>query len=192
MREFMGGVESMKRRVNRSAILLLMFCLCATGHVPFLWAASSDTGQFTLDIPSMCKLVVLNANQNINLIEGAQGEAAYEAGYITGAINSPSLIVDSNTAWILSVAVSVNWNPVGSYRKRAEDLLLKVISSAGHQAGFSDYVPLSLTDQSIAVSSVGADNETYNCNYRIKLNWGKDIPGNYTIVLTYTLSTQAV
>jgi hypothetical protein len=155
-----------------------------------LVTAATDTGEFILDIPAICKLSIEDADQIISLVQDVNGEAAYETGYVDGDPNKPILIVDANTNWKLSVAVTYDWDIVGSYQKDTGDLQLKVTSSAGHQVGFNNYAGLSLIDQDIASNIAGASNETYNCNYRILLDWKKDIPGVYIIILTYTLSTQ--
>jgi len=173
--------------LRAKGIIFLLPILCFWS---LLFAASTDTGEFVLDIPSMSKLSIQDADQVINLLQGASGEDAYEAGYIDADPAKPKLIVDANSSWKLSVSAIMEWELVGSYQKASSDLLLKVNSTAGHQTGFGSYAPISLIDQEIASSSSGADNENYGCNYRILLDWQKDIPGVYVIILTYTLSTQ--
>lgn len=153
-------------------------------------ADQTDTAGVTMQIPSMCKLTIDDSDQVIDLFQDASGEEAYEAGYVQGGNNQPSLSVSSNTNWKLSAAVSINWDVVDGYQKATSDLMLKVTSSAGHQTGFTDYAPLSLADQEIARYTRGSGRETYNCAYRIKLEWAKDVPGMYIIIITYTLSTQ--
>jgi len=166
-------------------LLLPLLCFCSP-----LFAATTNTGEFALDIPSISKLSIQDADQVINLIQGASGEAAYEAGYVEAEPAKPKLVVDANANWKLSVSAMMEWDLVGNYQKAVSDLLLKVSSTAGHQTGFGSFAPISLLDQEIASSASGADNENYNCIYRILLNWQKDIPGVYVIILTYTLSTQ--
>jgi len=141
-------------------------------------------------IPSICKLTVKQSDQTINLSKDASGEAAYEAGFINGRPRSPVLIVDSNTNWKLSVKVSSDWNQVDSYKKTTGDIRLKIKSKTGHQTGFSDFTPLSLGDQEIATCRGGVNDDIYRCRYRILLDWGRDIPGNYSIIIVFTLSTQ--
>jgi len=153
-------------------------------------AAQKDTAGVTMQIPSMCKLSINNSDQVIDLLQDASGEGAYEAGYVQGETNKPSLTVSSNTNWKLSAAVSIDWEAVEGYQKSTSDLTLKVTSSSGRQTGFADYTPLSLTDQEIARYTKGSGHEIYNCSYRIKLDWAKDVPGMYIIIITYTLSTQ--
>ena len=153
-------------------------------------ADQTDTAGVTMQIPSMCKLTINESNQTIDLLQDASGEEAYEAGYAQGGDNKPNLLVSANTNWKLSAAVSVNWGAVDGYQKETGDLMLKVTSSAGHQTGFTDYMPLSMIDQEIARHTRGSGHERYNCSYRIKLEWTKDVPGIYVIIISYTLSTQ--
>jgi len=178
------------KRINLKKIVIIFFIATLLSFSTSLLEADTNTGEFTLDIPAICKLSIENSDQVISLVQNVNGEAAYEAGYVDGDPNKPILIVDANTNWKLSVAVTYDWDIVGSYQKDTSDLQLKVTSSAGHQTGFNNYTGLSLADQDIASNAAGASEETYNCNYRILLGWKKDIPGVYIIILTYTLSTQ--
>lgn len=151
-----------------------------------------DTAGVTMQIPSLCKLVINDSDQVIDLLQDASGEEAYESGYVIGEPNKPNLIVSSNTGWKLSVSVSIDWEIIDAYQKDTSDLLLKVTTNAGNQTGFADFTPVSMVEQEIANSSTGKGNAIYNCQYKIKLNWEKDVPGLYIVVLGYTLSTQAI
>lgn len=157
---------------------------------PIFAADNNDTAALTMEIPSICKLTVRNADQSINLLQDASGEAAYEAGYVDGAINRPTLTVDSNTSWKLSVKINSDWNNVNGYQKATGDLMFKVTSNSGRQTGFTDFLPLTLNDQEIASSSDGIGSSIYNCQYRILLGWEKDKPGAYNIIIVYTLATK--
>jgi len=177
----------------KSFIRILFFCiLAAIIFIMPLFAAqdNKDTAALTMEIPSICKLNVRNADQSINLLQDASGEAAYEAGYVDGASDRPVLTVDSNTSWKLSVKVSSDWNSVSGYQKATGDLMLRAVSSGGYQTGFADFTPLSLMDQEIGSSSNGIGGNIFNCQYRILLGWEKDKPGVYNIIIVYTLATQ--
>ena len=157
---------------------------------PVFAADNNDTAALTMEIPSICKLTVRNADQSINLLQDASGETAYEAGYVNGAADRPELTVDSNTSWKLSVKVSSDWNNVNGYQKQTSDLMLKATSSNGRQTGFTDFAPLAMNDQEIASNNQGIGSSVYNCQYRILLGWEKDKPGAYNIIIVYTLSTK--
>ena len=167
---------------------MVSFLLLAYFFLSPIYAAN-DTSSVSMLVPPICKLTIEDSDQTINLIKDASGEAAYEKGYIDGQKNKPVLIVDSNTFWKLSVRVSSDWNMVGSYKKDTEDLLLKITSDGGRQTGFNDFTSLSLYDQEVAFYKSGIGDDFYYGQYRILLNWEKDIPGNYTIIIVFTLST---
>ena len=155
-----------------------------------LYADENDTSGLTMRIPSICKLEIKGSNQLINLIKDASGEEAYENGYIEGDDEKPKLIIDSNGSWKLSVRVITDWVTIGGYHKATEDLKLKIVSNAGHQTGFTDFTSLSTSEQEIASYSSGVSDDEYMGQYRILLDWEKDKPGVYVIIITYTLSTQ--
>ena len=155
------------------------------------YSGEDETSGVAMNIPSISKLTISGSDQLINLLQDASGEAAYEAGYIQGKGNKPTLIVDSNTNWKLSVRVSSGWNWVDNYHKATRDLKLKIKSKTGHQTGFFNFTPLSLREQEIATCAAGVGDDTYYGQYRILLDWEKDIPGNYTVIITYTLSTRS-
>ena len=178
----------MKRLVISTSIVVLLLSLAVSSSGPLY--AANDTSSVNMLIPSICKLTVENSDQTINLSKDASGEAAYEAGFINGRPGMPTLAVDSNTNWRLSVKVSSDWSQAGSYKKPTGDIRLNIKSESGHQTGFSDFTPLSLDDQEIATYAGGVNDDTYKCRYRILLDWGRDIPGNYAIIIVFTLSTQ--
>jgi len=171
-------------------VFLFFILLGLVFNSPVFPADSNDTAALTMAIPSICKLTITNADQSIDLLQDASGEAAYEAGYVDGAAARPKLIVNSNTSWRLSVKVSSNWNNVNGYQKQTSDLMLNVTSSSGGQTGFTNFAPLAMTDQEIASRSQGTGSSVYNCQYRVLLGWEKDKPGAYNIIIVYTLSTQ--
>lgn len=156
-----------------------------------VFADENDTAAVNMLIPSICKLVIDGSDQTINLLKDASGEEAYEKGYAKGKKNSPALVVDSNTNWKLSVKVGSDWSKVGKYKKATEDIELKIKSNTGHQTGFTDFTPLSLASQEIARHDTGTGDDIYKGRYRIRLDWEKDIPGSYSIVIVFTLSTQS-
>ncbi|MDP2911765.1 MAG: hypothetical protein Q8N76_05490 [Candidatus Omnitrophota bacterium] len=157
---------------------------------PVFAADNNDTAALVMDIPSICKLTVRNADQSINLLQDASGEAAYEAGYVNGATDRPELTIDSNTSWKLSVRVRSDWNNVNGYQKQISDLMLKATSRNGRQTGFIDFASLAMNDQEIASNSQGIGSSVYNCQYRVLLGWEKDKPGAYNVIIVYTLATQ--
>ncbi|MFH1854420.1 MAG: hypothetical protein ABH815_03805 [Candidatus Omnitrophota bacterium] len=179
------------RTLKSFKIFLIVFYLVYIVCLTRTFADESDTSGVTMHVPSICKLTINDSIQIMNLLQDASGEAAYEAGHIDGENNKPALIVDSNTGWKLSVKASFDWGIVDGYQKSTSDLQLKVVSNSGHQTGFTNFTPVSLNDQEIASYSAGVGDDIYNGQYRILLDWTKDIPGAYFIIITYTLSTQS-
>lgn len=156
-----------------------------------VFADEEETSGMTMNIPSISKLTIKGSDQIIDLLQDASGEAAYEAGFIKGKNNMPILIVNSNTNWKLSVRVSSGWRRVDKYRKAIADLKLRIKSKTGHQTGFFKFTPLSLTEQEVATYATGVSDDIYYGGYRILLDWERDIPGSYRIIITYTLSTRS-
>jgi len=56
--------------------------------------------------------------------------------------------------------------------------------------GFNNYRALLETDQEIASNTGGVKKESHPLQYKILLDYAKDIPGTYTATVTYTLATQ--
>ena len=69
------------------------------------------------------------------------------------------------------------------------DLLLKDLSNNHVEPGFTDYTPLSTKDQDIAMHVKGVKDEQHPLQYKILLDWEKDVPGTYEATITYTLAT---
>jgi len=139
----------------------------------------------TLTIPPACRLVINNPDAAKTL---ANTQAAFEAGYVEFDPEQPTLKVWANSNWKLS-ARSSGFN--GPYQKQTGDLMLKDAGSRNVTNGFNTYKPLSSSDQEIASSSIGVRNEIHPCQYKILLDWEKDIPGTYSATVTYTLTTNA-
>jgi len=176
------------KRSNSFLIALLAGVLFFSSAI---FADENDTAAVNMLIPSICKLLIKDSDQTMDLLKDASGEAAYEAGYAMGKKRSPILIVDSNTNWKLSVKVSSDWSAVNRYKKATGDIELRVTSKTRHQAGFKKFTQLSLDEQEIASHGAGVNDDIYNGRYRIVLDWEKDVPGSYNIVIVYTLSTQS-
>ena len=154
--------------------------------------AEEKPNDISLDIPSLLRLKIENAFPTINLADGAAGAAYYDQGYVEGASSFPTFYLYSNTSWSLKVKVSGDWNIVNGYKKPTSDLQLKIDSSYSSQTNFQKFISLSVVDQEIASSYNGVAGEIYEGQYRILLDWIKDIPGSYNITVIYTLSTLAL
>lgn len=149
----------------------------------------TQTSIVSLTVPPACRLSISNPNITKTLNQGGEIESAFDAGYIDFNPSTPVLTISSNKGWNLSVKSS---DFSGPYSKSVSDLTLKDTNTSGHVInGFNNFTALSLTDQQMAYYTRPSKNENHPIQYRIILDWTKDIPGTYTATVTYTLSTNA-
>lgn len=160
-----------------------------------IWASDEDvdtqTSIVVLSIPAACHLDITNPDQTKTLGIDLPLEASFAAGYTEFDAATPTLTVSANKSWKLTVR-SNGFNTVGgSYKKATEDLQLKDTSVSGHvKNSFGDYKSITETDQEVASYTGGVKDEAHPLQYKILLDYRKDIPGTYTATVTYTLSTQ--
>ncbi len=150
-------------------------------------ASKEQTSQVTLVIVPVSKLDIINNDVSKTITADSIAEPAFSNGYVEFDPDSPTLIVDSNAKWKLSVKST---DFTGPYSKKITDLQLKDLSVANVKNGFDDYRPLSKSDQDIAMYDSGVKAEAHPLQYKILLDWQKDIPGTYETTVTYTLSTR--
>jgi hypothetical protein len=172
------------------SLLLVGLLVMSIGYV---YAAGEDsdveTSNVSLTIPHAAKLVISQADSSKTLTQDGDAETDFDQGYTDMSTGRPNLKVSANKTWKLS-AKSSGFAANDSYTKAVGDLQLK---HSGNYAtgGFASFTSLSATDQDIAVNTIGVKNENYDCQYRILLDYTKDIPGTYTATVTYTLATQS-
>ena len=140
----------------------------------------------TLTILPACRLGIIDDAVSETLIIDSTVETAFDAGFVEFEPDKPTLVINANNDWKLS-AKSSGFS--GPYSKLTTDLMLKNSGSAHVANGFNDYQALSASDQEIAANSKGVKNESHPCQYKILLDWTKDLPGTYEATVTYTLST---
>jgi len=145
-----------------------------------------EVSTVTLVITPACKLDIVDSKVSKTISPDTDARASFTEGFIEFDASKPTLIVDSNNKWKLSVR-STDFS--GPYSKEAADLMLKDLSSLHVKSGFSDYVSLSNMDQDIAMYTGGVKDEEHPLQYKILLDWEKDVPGVYEATITYTLST---
>jgi hypothetical protein len=120
----------------------------------------------------------------------------YRTGFKETNEGKVILTVLSNAQW--KVSVRGEFKPVGKYIKPASDLLIKIkdktvidegIGTGGNvNEVFLDFGPLSSEDQALWMNEEGGDHCQASIDYKVLLSSGKDIPGEYSIVVTYTIS----
>lgn len=170
-------------KVFKLLIIILILVLIIPQKIYALEDKDVQISIVTLTVPAACRLVITNPD-----LSKTTNNASFDAGYMEFDIGSPALKVWSNSNWKLS-ARSTNFT--GPYDKPATDLMLKDLSSQHVTNGFTSYKSLTGNDQEIASYNKGVKNETHPCQYKVLLDWEKDVPGTYSATVTYTLTTNA-
>ena len=142
----------------------------------------------TLTIPHAVVLEIFDSASSKTLVQDSDTETDFDNGYTIMPLATPKLKVSANKSWVLS-AKATAWTG-GPYAKLVTDLQLKH-DGLYVQNAFNAYKSLTLTDQTIASKLIGVFDEAYNCQYKILLDYTKDLPGTYSSTVTYTLATQA-
>jgi len=155
------------------------------------YAADADTQNsiVTLVVPHSVRLDITNPDATKELIGDADSEVDFEAGETLMTAGYPTLKVRANKSWKL-FAKSSGFGAVDGYTKEVADLML-VNTGANKSNGFNIFKALTTADQEVATLGVGIKNDINPMQYKIKLDWTKDIPGTYVATVTYTLATQA-
>lgn len=176
----------MKR--SRKVFIITVLFILGSGS-PIMQAAQDmdeEVSTVTLVISPACKLDIINSKVSKEISFDNNAKMLFSEGFVEFDLNSPILIVYSNNKWKLSARSS---DFTGPYPKDVADLLLKDLSNNHVKAGFTDYRPLSAQDQDIAMHIKGVRDEQHPLQYKILLDWEKDVPGTYEATITYTLST---
>lgn len=173
-------------------LAIFIFLIYILWPINMLWAeedVDTQTSIVVLSIPAACQLDITNPDQTKTLSQDGSAELAFEAGFTEFDSGTPTLKVSANKSWKLS-ARSSGFNDNAGYIKDTADLQLRDAGASHVQNGFSNYEPLSVDDQEIASYIGGVKNEMHPCQYKILLDYTKDIPGTYSATVTYTLATQ--
>ena len=106
------------------------------------------------------------------------------------------LTVLANTPW--KVSARAKFEPVGNYVKPASDLFIKIkdktVIKEGTGTGgmfndaFVDFGPLSNKDHVLWMNDKAGDHCWARIDYKMLLNPTRDIPGEYAVAVTYTIS----
>ena len=198
--------------MKRLNVLVLMVVGFMVLGVSLVYAtediADTQTSQVTLTIEETSQLGISNPNVTGSLNRDGNSETSYDAGYYVFTGN-PLLNVDANKKWKLTAHVG-DWSlptgyPSGGNKKTVSsdsDILLYATGGA-HITGFNTQTPapttgtnvngvlLSSTAQTMASHTSGVSDDEYTCTYSVFLDWTNEIPGKYSIQVTYTLVTEA-
>ena len=185
-----GEVEKKERSMKTITIISLlclgMFLVIGTGVAFAANDSDTETSNVSLTIPHAVKLVISNPDATKTLGQDGTAESAFDADYVALDADNPHLKVSANKSWKLSAQMTAWTAPYG---KAAGDLQIK---DAGlSHVTVSAFTSLSNTvDLVIAEHTVGVKNEDHPIQYGIKLDYTKDVPGDYSTIVTYTLATQ--
>jgi len=169
------------------AFLLFLGCFaCVT--VKAEEDVDTQTSIVILTIPPTCNLKIQNADSSKTLTQDASSELAFDAGHVDLDAGKPTLLVSANNNWQLT-AKSSGFNTINDYTKDVGDLQLK--DTGNVHVTLTNFTSLSDTDKEVASALVGVKDEEHPIQYRILLDYHKDIPGIYTATVTYTLTTNA-
>lgn len=189
----MGGRQYMKTLAIVSLLCLGTFLVMGIGMA---YAANDDmdfeTSAVSLTIPASCILEIYDsASTKVLVQDNVDSDHDFDVGQTQMPENRPNLKVSANKNWVLS-AKAVAWTCTsGGYAKAVGDLQLKH-DGKYVQGSFKNFTPLATDDQVIASNAIGVFDEVYNCQYQIKLDYTKDVPGVYTTTVTYTLVSAGV
>ncbi len=147
-------------------------------------AAQSCTGQncavnntASVSVPSIMKLTLNTAATTLT----NPAEGAFDAGFQDDA--GPTATVKSNRPWNLTIAaLTASWvgSNGGRATKGAADLQFKTASTS--------YASLNQTAANILAATQGASgNGSVAMQYRTVWSYAADVPGDYTLVVVYSL-----
>ena len=83
------------------------------------------------------------------------------------------------------------WTCPGIYNKAESDLAVKITNSPTGtiQNSFDSYQSPTGANVTMLSHTAGVSNDAVNVQTRVNLDWTADIPGAYSITLTYTMET---
>ena len=168
-------------------ILILVLFLVIGGSYAIAQAQDdrdTQTSVVTLSIPPTCRLMITQPDSSRALTADGAAEAAFNDGYVELDAGKPTLKVFANKDWKLTAKSS---GFTGPYVKAIGDLQLK--DAGSEHVAMGSYTSLSAADQEVASYDGGVKNESHPCQYKILLDYTKDMPGTYEAIVTYTLST---
>ncbi len=165
----------MKVRVVGILALGLIVGVMGMGQV-----SQGSTAQFT--VPTLIRLTVYPAIVDF----GTLTDADFDAGR-KDALNPQEVRVWSNRDWSLSVAAtSATWT--GPWAKPSTDLRWQVVAVDSRVTWYQgSWTALTLGATQAATGSRGG-NIAVKFAFELLVDWAEDLPGDYTLGFTYTLT----
>lgn len=174
-------------RMSPAAVLVL-FALLGTSS-----AASAEVIKRSSVIVNMPQLAVLEISGDLtgllSLSPDGLGEIAYETGYVSSEPAATVLTLNVTGAWVLSARLAGSWTCPPAYNKDETDLKVRISNTpVGEiQSGAEDFISLGTTNTSILSGAFGGGPNAVHIQTKVLLDWAQDVPGDYSISVTYTL-----
>jgi hypothetical protein len=157
-------------------------------------ADESDTATSEVGgtIPELCQIVVGGAGTAalLTLAQDGSGELAYDAGFVESDADAIILTIDANKNWQLG-AKRNTWTCPGAYDKDEDDLLIQITNAPTGtiQNSFDSYHTLTEVNEVMLDHATGVSDNTVDIQVKVLLDWTLDIPGVYSITITWTMET---
>jgi hypothetical protein len=142
---------------------------------------------------TMPRLAMLQISGDVSglltLMPDGSGESAYETGSVESAGDATVLTLNVTEAWDLTARLTGAWNCPGTYDKDENELKLRISNSPTGtiRNGAGSYLSLTTSDLSILSDDGACSDNHVNLQTKVLLDWTRDIPGAYSITVTYTL-----
>jgi hypothetical protein len=149
-------------------------------------------GRSTLfyNVPRLAQLQIAgDISDLLTLTADGGAESAYESGHVDSNADATVLTLNTTEAWDLSARLTGDWVCPGGYDKDEGDLRIQITNAPGGtiQNGADAYVALSGVDLMLLSDDAGASGNVVEIQTQILLDWSADVPGGYSIGVTYTL-----
>jgi hypothetical protein len=125
----------------------------------------------------------------LTLTPDGGGESAYEQGHASSADDATVLTINVTEAWDLTARLAGDWSCPPGYDKDEDDLKIRISNSPTGtiQNGADDFISLDTSDTSILSDDSGGGPNAVDIQTKVLLDWTRDVPGSYSITVTYTL-----
>ena len=159
-----------------------------------LAAAAAERGACsgTLSVPLLSELSIAgDLSGLLTLTQDGSGETAFDTGDAESDSDGTVLTLNTNDQWDLSAKLAGDWSCPGSYDKSETDLYVRITNSPTGtiQNDADNYINLQTLDTQILSHTEAVSNNIVNIQTKVLLDWETDIPGAYSITLTYTVVT---
>ncbi len=170
-----------------------LFAVAALGTLAQIHPACAQVDGSTfaeLRMPRLAQLVIGgDVSALLTLTQDGSAETAYDAGSVASAADATLLTIDGNDAWDLSAKLAGDWSCPGAYDKAETDLRIRITNTPTGtiQNGADQYITLSGTDTEILSHDGAVAANEVDIQSQVLLDWTQDLPGAYSITVTYTL-----